>query len=50
MAAAEEEEKERRQAEEEIRDVEKKVFEILPELETSSNPSKTQVSSFFMLH
>ncbi|XP_043962311.1 nesprin-2 isoform X2 [Gambusia affinis] len=42
VAAAEEEEKERRQTEEEIRDVEKIVFEILPELETSSNPSKTQ--------
>ncbi|KAM4713181.1 nesprin-2a [Anableps anableps] len=42
MAAAEEEEKERQQIQEEIQDVEKKVFVILPELEISSNPSKTQ--------
>ncbi|XP_035989542.1 nesprin-2 [Fundulus heteroclitus] len=43
MAAAEGEEKERQQVREEIEDVEKKLFADLPELETSSNPSKIQL-------
>lgn len=47
-AAAEEEEKKRLQVQEEIQDVEKKMFAVLSKLEMSSNLIKKQVSSHIM--
>lgn len=49
VAAAQAEEKERQHVQEEIEEVEKHMFAILPLLETCSNPHQQQVRLLFLV-